>query len=63
MLKEHPIIETKRLILRPYKLDDAPALKCLIGDRDITETAINIPHPYEDGMAEKLIKENHKLFK
>jgi len=55
-MKEHPKIETKRLTLRMYSLNDAPELQRLIGDRDIALTTINIPHPYEDGMAEQWIQ-------
>ena len=54
-MTERPTIKTERLILGPYTLDDAPELQRLIGDRDIASTTLNIPHPYEDGMAEEWI--------
>ena len=54
-MSQQPTIETEHLILRPYRLEDAPELQRLIGDRDIASTTMNIPHPYEDGMAEEWI--------
>lgn len=51
-----PIIETKRLRLRPFVLDDAPVLQCLAGERAIADTTLRIPHPYPDGAAEDFIR-------
>ena len=59
---ECPTIKTERLILRPFTLDDAPELQRLIGDRDIASTTLNIPHPYEDGMAEEWIGPHQEQF-
>ncbi len=54
-MNERPTIETRRLTLRPFCLADAPAVQRLAGDRDIASTTQQIPHPYEDGMAEEWI--------
>ena len=54
-----PIIETNRLILRPFKLSDSKRVQELAGDFKIAETTLNIPHPYMDGIAESWII-NHK---
>lgn len=48
-------LETPRLLLRPFDLQDAPAVQCLAGAREIADTTENIPHPYETGMADEWI--------
>jgi ribosomal-protein-alanine N-acetyltransferase len=62
LMGERSTIETERLILRPFSLDDAQELQRLINDRDIAATTLNIPHPYEDGMAEEWIGRHQERF-
>jgi RimJ/RimL family protein N-acetyltransferase len=50
-----PIIETDRLTLRPFRLSDASDVQRLAGEREIADTTMTIPHPYEDGMVEEWI--------
>jgi RimJ/RimL family protein N-acetyltransferase len=50
-----PTLLTGRLSLRPYLFADAPAVQRLAGAREVADTTTNIPHPYEDGLAEQWI--------
>ena len=61
-MAEHRVIKTERLILRPFMLADAPEVQRLVSERDIAATTINIPHPYEDGIAEDWIKTHEQKF-
>jgi RimJ/RimL family protein N-acetyltransferase len=48
-------LTTKRLTLRAFTLEDAPAVQSLAGNPAVAATTLNIPHPYADGMAEEWI--------
>jgi|TARA_B100000315_G_scaffold242448_1_gene264633 RimJ/RimL family protein N-acetyltransferase len=61
-MTERPTLYTERLTLRPHTLDDAKELQRLIGERDIDSKTLNIPHPYEDGMAEQWIGTHQGAF-
>lgn len=50
-----PKLRTPRLVLRPFEASDAADVQRLAGDPAIADTTLNIPHPYEDGMAEAWI--------
>lgn len=58
----HPTLKTGRLFLGPFALSDAADVQRLAGSRAIADTTLNIPHPYEDGMAEDWIATHQPAF-
>jgi [ribosomal protein S5]-alanine N-acetyltransferase len=42
-----PTLRTARLVLGAFEADDAPELQRLAGDREIADTTVAIPHPYD----------------
>ncbi|MBI5116312.1 GNAT family N-acetyltransferase [Candidatus Poribacteria bacterium] len=61
-MKERPTLQTARLNLRPFDLSDARDVQRLAGEKAIADTTLNIPHPYEDGMAEEWISSHQPKF-
>jgi RimJ/RimL family protein N-acetyltransferase len=45
-LRDIPVLESERLLLRAPRLEDAPALAALANDRRIAANTLRIPHPY-----------------
>src|SRR4051795_2901308 len=50
-----PVLETKRLVLRAPRLEDAKAVAALANDRRIADNTARIPHPYRMTDAENWI--------
>ena len=55
-MRTAPPLLTERLILRSFTLEDAADVQRLAGDYDVASTLPNMPHPYEDGMAEEWMR-------
>lgn len=60
--KTFPVLSTERLILREFHISDSEEVKKLAGAKEVARGTY-LPHPYEDGMAEKWIKTLHEDFK
>ena len=61
-MRSHPTLQTERLILREFALEDAPDVRRLAGEPEIARTTLLIPHPYEDGMAEAWISSQRPAY-
>ena len=59
---EQPILQTTRLLLRPFALADAPDVQRLAGAPEVADMTLNVPHPYEDSMAEQWISSQPEQF-
>jgi RimJ/RimL family protein N-acetyltransferase len=61
-MKIQPTLTTERLVIRPFALDDAVEVQRMAGDKEIASTTLNIPHPYEDGIAEAWIETHQSKY-
>jgi RimJ/RimL family protein N-acetyltransferase len=61
-MNNQPNLNTERLVLRPFTLSDSYMVQKLAGNTKIAETTLNIPHPYENGMAEAWIGTHRESF-
>jgi len=60
---QRPVLDTERLRLRPWHIDDAPRLAEIINDPRIFDTTERIPHPYSLAMAEEFISKKPEEFR
>jgi len=61
-MSDIPTLTTKRLQLRPFRMDDAPVVQELAGAYSIAAHTTDIPHPYPDGAAEEWISTHAETF-
>ena len=61
-MKPYPVLETKRLLLRGFAVEDAPEVRSLAGAREVARMTLDIPHPYERGAAEEWISTHRDDF-
>lgn len=61
-MSQQPSLSTERLILRPFRLDDAKSVQQIAGRKEIADTTLNVPHPYPDGVAEAWINTHPASF-
>lgn len=62
MMKKLPTLQSERLTLRPFNLSDAKIVQALAGTKYVAKTTLYIPHPYEEGEAEKWINTHEEDF-
>ena len=61
-MPEFPTLQTERLILRAFQMDDAAAVDKYVSGKAIAATTLNIPHPYTLEMAEEWIGTHKEAF-
>jgi RimJ/RimL family protein N-acetyltransferase len=61
-MPEFPTLQTERLILRAFQMDDAPNVDKYVSEKAIAATTLNIPHPYTLEMAEEWIGTHKEAF-
>ena len=57
-----PTLTTQRLVLRPYREEDAADVRRVAGERAIADTTMRIPHPYQDSDAVEFIERQQDNF-
>jgi len=61
-MKTIPTLKSNRLTLRPFTLNDAKTIQQLLGNKKVSDTALHIPYPYPDELAEQWISSHQKDF-
>jgi RimJ/RimL family protein N-acetyltransferase len=59
-MPDAPSLKTTRLLLRPFQRSDAPHVQRLAGAKEVAAGTF-LPHPYEDGMAERWIADQERI--
>lgn len=55
MAGPQPVLESGPIRLRQFRMQDAVVVRRLAGDPAVADTTLNVPHPYEEGIAEQWI--------
>jgi [ribosomal protein S5]-alanine N-acetyltransferase len=58
-----PVLETERLVLRPYSTADARRVQQMCNDWEIASTTLALPYPYPEGAAEQWISTHAESFR
>ena len=61
-MRELPTLQTERLTLRPFTMDDVPALFEICNDADVASTTLTLPYPYALSDAEQWIPKHAAEF-
>ncbi len=61
-MPELPTLHTRRLILRPFAMADAPELRAMCDDPDLASTTLTLPNPYALSDAEQWIPKHAAEF-
>lgn len=62
-VKMLPVLRTKRLVLRPFTIDDAKRVQELVGVKEVVASLPDVPYPYVDGLAEEWIGGHARNFR
>lgn len=57
---DQTILVTKRLILRKFSLEDSGEVSRLVGNPNVSQETLNIPHPYSEAMAVEWIEKHQE---
>ena len=60
---DRPTLRTRRLVMRPFRMPDAPRVRELAGAPELAENTLSIPHPYPEGAAEAWISDQESAFR
>ncbi|KAA3660321.1 MAG: N-acetyltransferase [Calditrichaeota bacterium] len=62
-MTKRPSLQTERLLLRPFTMQDAPVVQKLANCKQVTATTLQLPYPYELPHAEEWIQTHETLYK
>ncbi len=62
-MKSQPILESERLILRPFSIKDSARVKELAENKLIADVTANIPYPYPESLAKEWILSHAEKWK